>query len=356
MLDAVEAILSSLPAREPLSCKSLSCVYGADRVAAAYCSLRHELVRVPGIWQHGSTSRRRSFHPALIVGGLGSYDTVKSRERFWVAREDQAAVLEEHGYRHVKAIGLPVVYLQRTDTVRLPGSLLVMPVHSLDETAHSWQFPEYADYIDSIRSRFSCVVICIHPTCRKKGYWWPEFERRGYTLVEGAYGTDSNSLFRLQKLLQSFEFVTTNGYGSHLVYAPLFGAKMSIAGPYAKITEEDLRDAHLYREVPEVLGPTIEAISESCVRCDFPFFFREPQRAEVYQVWAREETGYDCRISPSEMIRLFGWTPFRRNVGLLRRRTKAAVRNRLRTFLIKYPNKLDWLGRLVAEGAWRPPA
>jgi hypothetical protein len=303
----MDTALAGLPDRATIPDFSLARAYGADKVAAAYCGAPAGK-RPPGVWQHGWISGRRSFHPALIIGGFGSYEAIKATERFWVARKDQEQVLRAHGYRFATAIGLPIVYLPRPAVARIPGSLLVMPVHSLDTTTHQWNFEEYAECIASIRHNFSSVVICVHPVCKEKGYWWPAFERRGFHIVEGAFGGDGNSLARMQHLLETFEFVTTNGYGSHFVYAAFFGAKPSIFGPFARFRAEDYRDVPLYRDVPGILGPTIEACSEPEVRKDYPFLFVEPHRATDHSVWAAAELGADCRATRSELRRLFGWT------------------------------------------------
>jgi hypothetical protein len=218
------------------------------------------------------------------------------------------------------------------------GSLLVMPVHSLDTTTHQWDSEEYAEYIASIRHRFSSVVICVHPFCKQKGYWYPAFERRGFRIVEGALGSDSNSWERLRLLFESFEFVTTNGYGSHFVYAAYFGAKPSICGPYAQVRAEDFRDSPLYQDVPEILEPMLEACSEEVVRKDYPFLFVEPQKATTHISWAEQEVGADCRVSPAELRALFKWTlahRLRASIGQSIRRAHRLPRRlsqRLRAF------------------------
>ncbi len=44
----------------------------------------------------------------------------------------------------------------------------------------------------------------------------------------------SEHLRRLRRLFGRFEFVTTNGFGSHIAYAAAAGAKVSVFGPYAE--------------------------------------------------------------------------------------------------------------------------
>jgi FkbM family methyltransferase len=302
-------ILNHLPPIEVRNIPSLSCGYGADYLAAIYCKLRQPPNPPPGIWQHGWISAYRSIDPAAVVGGYGSYEGVKQSERFWVARKDQEDYLRSHGYRRVAAIGLPIVYLPPLQTARIPGSLLVMPVHSLEYTTHSWGFEAYAAETARIRERFTHVVACAHPVCWNRGYWVDAFREHGIPVIRGAQGDDRNALLRLQTLFNTFEFVTTNGYGSHLAYASLLGAKVSIYGPFAHYQRADYANTRLYQECPHILEPMLDLTSENTLRQHYPFFFCEPDQASLQQEWAAHEVGQDCRVTPEELRRLFEWTP-----------------------------------------------
>lgn len=318
----VANVLASLPRREGITHDTISSYYGAHRTAAEYCGLAYNATPPPtGIWQHGWIHRSMSFHPAAVIGGARSYDADKERVSFWVARKDQEEFLRAHGYRHARAIGLPIVYVREVPENRIPGSLLVMPVHSLEETKHGWNFEEYADCIAGIRDRFSAVVVCVHPTCRKKGYWYPSFEKRGLSVIEGVDGGDRNAFLKMQKLFRSFEFVTTNGFGSHIAYSAYFGARTSIFGPFSEYHASDYSDTGLYRESPEILTPTLEATGEKRVREDYPFLFARPDEALENAAWAAGELGANCRVLPAELRTLFGWSAF----GLLRHRAKQSL-------------------------------
>src|SRR6202022_2850412 len=108
----------------------------------------------------------------------------------WVSRRNEENLLRRHGYDRAKAIGLPIVYIQGENTVRRPGSLLVMPAHSGDDSKSEWKLEEYAEEIARIRPSFSEVWVCIHPSCWEHGYWVEAFKKRGFPLVQGALYTD----------------------------------------------------------------------------------------------------------------------------------------------------------------------
>lgn len=307
-MSAQKQISLELPAIEVRPLPSLACAYGADHVAARYCGLAQAPAAPPGIWQHGWIAHYRSIDPAAVIGGYGCYDSVKEKEAFWVAREDQEEYLRDNGYRKAKAIGLPIVYLPQENIARIPGTLLVMPVHSLEYTKHNWNFEAYAEEIAKIQRQFVSVVACVHSSCWKRGYWVDAFRTRGIPVIQGAQGDDRNALLRLQVLFSTFECVTTNGYGSHLAYAAYLGAKVSIYGPYAEYRKGDYANTALYQTCPHILEPALEAHSEAAVRHRYPFFFCDPNHAIVKEDWGAEEVGVRCRVAPDELRRLFNWT------------------------------------------------
>ncbi len=301
----VPALGVSLPAPRPAALPTLSFAYGAADVAARYCGLSRTPAFLRGTWQHGWVNSERQFHPRALFG-----ESVGQRpgERLWVARKDEEDYLRSLGLRGARAIGLPVTYLPRPDVRRRPGTLLVMPVHSIGYTTHRWPMEEYADQIEAIRKDFDAVVVCVHPSCWDHGYWAPQFEQRGLPVVHGAHGEDRNGLRRVAALLSAAEYMTTNGLGSHVAYAAYFGARVSIHGTFVEYRPEDYRNAPFYRENPHLLGPILEAHSEAAVRRSLPQFFCRPREAAPHVAWAEEQLGHANKVSPATLRRLFGWS------------------------------------------------
>ncbi|HKO42638.1 MAG TPA: FkbM family methyltransferase [Pyrinomonadaceae bacterium] len=292
-----------LPAIQKFSPPGVSTFYGAHAVAASYCGFGDTALYPRGHWQHGWTPAHFQIYPEMLMGS----STSAKEDYYWVARIDEEVYLKNSGYKNVKAIGLPMVYVPDIEVSRLPLSLLVMPAHSLEYTSHNWKFDEYAEHIDSIRHHFSQVVICVHPSCWERGYWVSSFKRKGFEVIRGASIDDQNGLKRMYTMLSSFEYVTTNAFGSHLVYAAYCGAKASIYGDYAEYQARDYANAPFYRENPRALEPTIEAVSERVIRQHYPDLFCPPLQATEKLEWARKEMGHENRLKPREMQRLFRW-------------------------------------------------
>jgi hypothetical protein len=295
-------------------------------VAAEYCGLKGYIPHPPGEWTHGSSARYRNIHPELIVGTTGTSLRLKEWKKFWVARKDQEIALREYGYRHVAAIGMPITYLQLEHVPRMPGSLLVMPVHSLQTTQHKWGFDDYAEALAEIRDQFSSVVVCVHPICFKRGYWVEAFRGRGFQVVTGADRFDRYSLRRMGMLFSRFEYVTSNGYGSHLAYSGYYGAKPSIFGPLAQYSADDFKNDGIYLNCPEILPLILDFSSEKTLHRNHGELFADPWLAESRREWAAEELGLDCRRSPAELKRLFGWDAWGITKSVARRLKRSAKR------------------------------
>jgi FkbM family methyltransferase len=302
-----------------------SAIYGATAMAASYCGFKRAPSVLRGHWQHGwIPSYRKKLHAASL---LGLRSEMKPEDYYWVARKDEEDYLRSRGYKNALAIGLPVVYLPKSQVQRRPGSLLVMPAHSIEYTTHVWKFEEYAESIAAIRDEFTEVVVCIHPSCWKRGYWVDAFRSRDFPLVKGALPTDRNALVRIQTLMSGFDYVTTNSFGSQLAYAAFFGAKTSVYGTFAVFREEDYKHDPFYALHPELLAPALEAVSENTLRKNCPQFFCHPREAKTDIEWGRFEVGEPNKVSPRRMRSLFGWSFSARAMRAANSRTPGFVKH-----------------------------
>jgi FkbM family methyltransferase len=286
--------------------------YGDHKIAATYCGLAQPPYGINGEWQHGWIGPERNIHPEFTIGGDGKSYVRRKSGTFYVAREDQAKYLRSLGYEHVHAIGLPIVYVAKPELARIPGSLLVMPAHSLPDTAEDWDADSYAAYIGGIVDRFSEVSLCVHKVCAEKGNWGPAFEALGIQVIEGAEERDHNSLLRMAMLFSQFEFVTSNAYGSHIVYASFFGCKASVAGPRPAWRRKDYENVPFYKNAPDVLDIVDQWNRGDYWSTLYPQFRREPWEAAPLRDWAAWQLGEQCRKTPRELRKLFGWDFFGR--------------------------------------------
>lgn len=297
----------------------ISHLYGANLIARNYTGVHLQEPEIPGYWTHGWIPSYHNRDPAFIAlhkkeGQHDAYDYAaqirndKENVQQWVSRHDQADYLIAHGYKHVRAIGLPIVYLPDEAIERVPGSLLVMPPHGHrthgegDLTAES-----YADAIADLRNRFECVSVCLTETDIRKGDWISAFKRRDINVFNGINQAETNPLQRMAQILSSFEYVTTNGFGSHIAYAAYFGARVSIFGPYANFPIDRLRQTHALRMFPKLLDEAHFLCTEAPLRAFCPELFVDPDRAVDRRSWGADQVGEQCKLSAGSLAEAFNF-------------------------------------------------
>ena len=207
----------------------------------------------------------------------------------YVARKDDEEYLRENGYSHAQAIGLPIVYTEEQPVERIQNSLLIMPAHTSSASGilPNIQNQSYIDALQKIFSSFSLVVACVSPACISNGLWTQLFSDHGIEVIAGANFKDQNGLRRMRALLSTFDYITTNTFGSHLAYGAYFGAKVSIYGPFQNRHADSMYNEPYYREYPHLLTPSIEGGNEPKLREHYPELFVD----HPHDALAREGVG-----------------------------------------------------------------
>lgn len=326
----------SLPPAESFTPRTATYYYGAADVAAKYCGLKRTPAYTFGVWQHGWVPAFFQVAAHSFVGQAFSAD-----DWLWVADQASKQVCIDSGHKRVEAIGLPIIYVPEQHVEREPLSLLVMPVHSGLVGGYDWNEEEYVRDIERIAPRFHRVIICIHAGCWEKGYWVHSFGRRGFEVIRGAVAHDRNSLIRLVRNFSRFEYVTSNGIGSHIPYAAYLGAKVSVYGAYAHTPaalEADRQDQY-YRDHPELAELSRERWSYEYTSRALEPFFRLPDEAADMRAWGCEQVGLNCKKSPAELVELFRWNWWncaaRGLLELLPTKLNRAARSQLRAWLAR---------------------
>ncbi len=332
-------VIHGLPEKVAVPRKRNIEFYGAIHNVAEYCGLRKVVLPKDDriIWQHGWHHSSKNIDPRLVIG---HQDHFPDRLQL-VARKDQEDYLRSQGFERTLAVGLPICYLPDLPTCRLDNSLLVMPAHSLSYTTHSWGFQEYAEYIKGISGDFEHVLVSISPSCLENGYWIEEFRSLGVAMVLGADSKDRNALKRMQRLFQRFEYVTTNKMGSHIPYAAAFGAKVSIAGPFAESKEADFSESKYYQTYPDLLRMNLDWNSLANIRGLFDFLFVEPHEAVDRTEWGRAEIGFASRLTPERCKEVF-------DLGVITQ-VKMALENSLDNFRQRVSAKSSSLTRRLTR-------
>ena len=301
--DCTERELGLPRIRRLRSRKYKAAFYGAMSVLAEYCNVRFYR-RDPAIcWVHGAGRIDEGKSDKYQI--LGD-ELVHHHSQFFVKNDSEVIQLREFGIE-AQATGMPIIYTRPPEVERIPNSLLIVPMHSLDFTKYSWNYDLYAEQVSELQESHDFVVACVHPSCWRKGSWVDVLSRRGIPCIRGADSSDRNALRRMAKLFSLFDTMTTNGWGSHLSYASYFGARIAIYGTYAALQREDFEGCEFYDGREDQLALVVEQTSEEFIRSRFPWLFEHPQRAQHAVSWGRDFVGWSYKKSPEEITSMMGW-------------------------------------------------
>ena len=292
--------------------------YGAMTLLAEQAGVRYFDPDPPYLWLHGVKLPPLAQELEKLLG----YFYSRPFERILVHHDGYARVLAEHGLE-CEVIGAPFVYAMGQGVKRRPGSLLVVPAHSLKNTEHEWPFEAFAEQMATLTPQYSEVVACIHPACWEKGYWIRELARVGIRCVRGADSFDKHALRRMAVLFESFETVLTNVWGSHIPYAAACGARVCLFGEYSGYRKEDFAKAKQYQEMPSLLDHLAVRGEDFYLRA-CPWLARPPMEAVAQQEWGLEVIGAQFKQGRNALRKRFGWGWRSELAGWLRKRRTSA--------------------------------
>ncbi len=280
--------------------------YGAsDRIAAQLGLDRPLFTGSKASWTHGWSGQLGPLTlPRLLVEDCYRHGVNL------VDMETTAEFLRGHGYNSV-AVGAPFIYAdEATPPARLPSSVLVFPPHSttysgMNATA---DVLPYVEQVVELKSRFKTVVASIGGSDVLKGNWIRAFEAAGIPWVCGAWVFDRNGLVRMQRLMRSFEFVTTNIMGSHVAYAAYCGCRVVFHGENKELTYDDVLAHPFYRANPELTVNMHDLMFNLAKRRErYPFLFEGFDAAPDLAAWGREQLGAANRKPAREIAAHLGW-------------------------------------------------
>lgn len=296
-------ILQILPPVELIKIHGEADFYGISSLLAEKIGLPFVPFHIAS-WKHGWLYADLKY-VEQIIGNRRSENNV------FVPLKQHQDFLKPRGIT-ATAVGLPFLYVEDFDNlsvVRQKNSLLVMPPHSIPTSSHTWNEEKYAQEINALKSDFDIIVVCLYQSCIEKGLWIKAFEQYDIPWIIGARSDDKNSLIRMNRIFRSFEYMTTNSIGSHIVYASYCGCKVSIYGSYAEYSKDDYKEDALYKKYPFLLQHNLSYASEKTVRSRYPFLFMEPKNAGIMIKWAEKELGKDNKVTPYKLAILLGWLP-----------------------------------------------
>jgi hypothetical protein len=230
--------------------------------------------------------------------------------RLLVHREEEERFLRGCGFGDAIAVGAPFLYSGPMSLKKTPGSLLIVPFHTLDQCNYDYSDYDEESYfttLDPFLRKFEYVAACIHPSCARKGNWLRPLQRRSIPWTLGAEVFDRNGLSRVRALFEQFSHVTSNSIGSHIPYAASCDCSVSIYGPQPEFRASNWSADLYYKEHPHILE-WLEYLEKSrFVERTYGWLFREPTTDANDRDWALHQLGHSNLTTPIRLAELFGW-------------------------------------------------
>jgi hypothetical protein len=283
-------------------------------------------------WQHGWVWwGATSYEELMMDNGL------KDQSQFIVSKSAELDVLNSAGFKNVWVGGLPFAYTEPSKSRKVPGSLLAMPMHSAEQTNKTTtnklakSLTDYLDFLESLKSQFSSVWLSIYYL----DFSTPlldEISRRGLFAIEGARPNDANSLKRVRTIMDTFEFVTTNSIGSHVIYAMFSGCKVSVSGPEFLVEESDFLFDNCFKSFSKkYIEDSVYYLSRKYLEIKFPFILVDnPMNGFQSEEFASEEIGFYNRLTNEDILDALQWSRVGQlkgySLGGMRRIERALVR------------------------------
>lgn len=262
-----------------------------------------EILKIKANWEHGW-----KYGDVQRIDHIGPY---RRKDRVYlVSSEAHKKILNEAGFDQVYAVGLPYLYAPEPSSKRLKGSLLVCPGHTSNFSTGEWSnfAKSYAESIAAIRDDFDEILLCVTANCIESEKWIHEFEAQGIPWILGASIYDRNALERMRMIFSSFEFVTSNMIGSHLVYAGYEGCKISICGWQHLYDSSSFKNEPIYHKFDALLSDDLKWASYKQVYSKYGFLFYEhPRQAVSLKQWSDCQLGVRHRKSMRELASYLQW-------------------------------------------------
>jgi hypothetical protein len=320
----MENILRGVPARDY---SDLTGHYGAEKIVRNYCSAPSGH-RIPGLWQHGPflTGEQYLEKRVAVLTDQKLHTHAKKSFNFYVARSDMTILLKKHGYKYVYDIGLPFIYLPKIEVHELPNSVLFFPAKTPLRLANkkNKDFSIYKELLISLKNQFPHVGICIHGNDYSENEISNLYSMGFDLVVGGADEQDANSLYRVQYLISSFQYIISDYFSSAIVFG-----------------------AYLNKNIAIVLAKHEGQLTYELIELQELDFLKIPAEnivnAKKYYSWGASLLGLESIKTPDELKELFLFNNFNKFYNLVWAFRKISSRYTLIGNLLNFIFKISLL-------------
>ena len=305
LFSQISSITSQLPAINYCRLKNGEIdFYGASYTIARNLSLG-DVPYTRASWYHGWSVHEAQFSELILDDDTIACAKAKECKNL-VTNKEQEKLLIQNGYQNAQAVGLPFLYTTNPLVERIPNSLLLLPEHSLKEKVNTTIKVGY-EYIKSLRSKFSIIVVCLGGFCVQNNSYTKQYEELGIPWITGAWINDTYALQRIRNLFSQFEFIATDSIGSHIPYAGYCGCKVQYYGKGIDRSEEDFLKIPLYAKYPHLIKLVRKDLSTKNIETKYPFLLKHFEELTSIDKWSRTALGINNVKPNHEIAKWIGW-------------------------------------------------
>ena len=304
---AMKGILIDLPKTIPIKLRNGVDRYGFSYVLAQRCN-RRKPPRSFAFWIHGWRNTK-GFPESKLTAELLACQYLPKDTTIVVRNDVEKQVVVREGFSDVLIGGLPFAYIKQQHSKRHKDCLLTFLPHSVEFVRTKSDQKQYMDYLESLKNDFESIYVSLY-SIDNLGPMEKAAKHRGLNTIQCAKPDDRNSLFRIRSILDSFEYVTTNVWGSHMLYALYSGCKFSFTGPIYEYKEELFSTKKVNNIYSKKSHESLEYLqSEEYLRSNYSYFFKDnPKQGINDLVFAKEEIGEKNLLTKPQIEKALGWS------------------------------------------------
>ena len=228
-----------------------------------------------------------------------------------VATEYQKKIFIKYGFTNVVAGGLPFAYVRKSNAIRKARSLLIVPPHSLRYYNLTAINNDLLDFFVAEKNKFSEISFCLHADDANNEEVTSMLRKRDINYIVGAHAEDANSLYRMRKIFDYYDYVTTTVMGSHILYASYCGCRVSMLRSHQFFYPR--HTANMIEKMKSVSGFADRFLdifnNTEKLELQFPWLFVDHPINAVQMIhWANEEIGSSNLLSKDFLMNVLGWT------------------------------------------------
>lgn len=291
--------------------------YGHQEILLKYMGLDFS-TQIVGIIEHGAS------RPDYLEDVRSPRFLWGQKTNFWAWSTQTEQLAHKSGFRNVKAIGAPWLYLRKSLGFTAPPlpqrqrRVLVMPSHSTGNASEVAKFQIKKLRAQKLREAIGdeLATVCLHAADFSDPETRDSFEENGFgvtcvgsSLIQPPWSSSGNrvrSLYTLLNLMHDHTHFVTDHYGTALIYAIDLGLEISIL-PEVK----EYQNLDVLSSAKQDIYLKVTKSEKDFILKNFPQAIDRFCEAAEFSELSAKMLGYDAMLTSNEMINTLD---FRENV------------------------------------------